>query len=90
MKYAGKVGTGFDGKLLTSLHARLQERETARSPFRRAARGQEGGRRRTGVRVKTSHPDKVYYPEDGLTKGDVVGTTARSPTSCCRTCAAAR
>jgi bifunctional non-homologous end joining protein LigD len=33
LKYAGKVGTGFDEKLLTSLHARLRERETARSPF---------------------------------------------------------
>jgi bifunctional non-homologous end joining protein LigD len=33
LKYAGKVGTGFGEQLLTSLHARLRERETARSPF---------------------------------------------------------
>jgi DNA ligase D-like protein (predicted ligase) len=33
LKYAGKVGTGFDEKLLTSLHARLRQRETTRSPF---------------------------------------------------------
>ncbi|MEV6880234.1 non-homologous end-joining DNA ligase [Amycolatopsis sp. NPDC051128] len=33
LKYAGKVGTGFDGRLLASLHTRLRERETSRSPF---------------------------------------------------------
>jgi bifunctional non-homologous end joining protein LigD len=33
LKYAGKVGTGFDEELLASLHARLEEREVRRSPF---------------------------------------------------------
>jgi bifunctional non-homologous end joining protein LigD len=33
LQYAGKVGTGFDEKLLAFLHARLRERETGRSPF---------------------------------------------------------
>jgi DNA ligase D-like protein (predicted ligase) len=33
LRYAGKVGTGFDEKLLASLHARLKEREVRRSPF---------------------------------------------------------
>ncbi|MGW5748153.1 ATP dependent DNA ligase [Amycolatopsis sp. NPDC003861] len=33
LKYAGKVGAGFDEQLLTSLHAQLRARETARSPF---------------------------------------------------------
>jgi DNA ligase D-like protein (predicted ligase) len=33
LKYAGKVGTGFDEKLLASLHTRLKEREVRRSPF---------------------------------------------------------
>jgi bifunctional non-homologous end joining protein LigD len=33
--YAGKVGTGFDTKLLTSLHARMQELEQADNPFAR-------------------------------------------------------
>jgi bifunctional non-homologous end joining protein LigD len=34
--YAGKVGTGFDGKLLTELRARLGKIERATSPFTRA------------------------------------------------------
>jgi bifunctional non-homologous end joining protein LigD len=34
--YAGEVGTGFDGKLLTSLRARLEKIERAESPFTRA------------------------------------------------------
>jgi ATP-dependent DNA ligase len=34
--YAGKVGTGFDGKLLTELRARLGKVELAKSPFARA------------------------------------------------------
>ncbi|MGW4528910.1 non-homologous end-joining DNA ligase [Amycolatopsis sp. NPDC004378] len=38
LKYAGKVGTGFDERLLASLHARLTELETARSPFAGAVR----------------------------------------------------
>jgi ATP-dependent DNA ligase len=33
LEYAGKVGTGFDEKLLASLLARLRELETSRSPF---------------------------------------------------------
>ncbi|MEU7785211.1 non-homologous end-joining DNA ligase [Amycolatopsis sp. NPDC049159] len=33
LKYAGKVGTGFDEELLASLHARLRKRETPDSPF---------------------------------------------------------
>jgi bifunctional non-homologous end joining protein LigD len=33
LKYAGKVGTGFDEKLLASLHADLREREVRHSPF---------------------------------------------------------
>jgi len=33
LKYAGKVGTGFDERLLASLHAQLRERETPKSPF---------------------------------------------------------
>jgi bifunctional non-homologous end joining protein LigD len=34
--YAGKVGTGFDGRLLRGLRARLDALETACSPFTRA------------------------------------------------------
>jgi bifunctional non-homologous end joining protein LigD len=34
--YAGKVGTGFDGKLLTALRARLGKIERDTSPFQRA------------------------------------------------------
>ncbi|UKD59153.1 non-homologous end-joining DNA ligase [Amycolatopsis sp. FU40] len=33
LRYAGKVGTGFDHRLLTSLHAELTRRETNSSPF---------------------------------------------------------
>ncbi|MEU4672628.1 non-homologous end-joining DNA ligase [Amycolatopsis sp. NPDC023774] len=33
LRYAGKVGTGFDDKLLVSLHDQLREFETGRSPF---------------------------------------------------------
>nr|WP_166641116.1 ATP-dependent DNA ligase [Amycolatopsis sp. SID8362] len=33
LKYAGKVGTGFDERLLASLHARLRDLETPDSPF---------------------------------------------------------
>jgi hypothetical protein len=38
-------------------------------PDRRQTR-QEGPRRRPGAAVIT-HPDKVLFPEDGLTKGDL-------------------
>ncbi|MEV4599842.1 non-homologous end-joining DNA ligase [Amycolatopsis sp. NPDC049253] len=40
LRYAGKVGTGFDEKLLASLHDRLRELETDRSPFADAVREQ--------------------------------------------------
>ncbi|MFE0022579.1 non-homologous end-joining DNA ligase [Amycolatopsis sp. NPDC059021] len=33
LRYAGKVGTGFDERLLGALHARLRERETPAPPF---------------------------------------------------------
>lgn len=33
LRYAGKVGTGFDAATLTSLHAELQARATSESPF---------------------------------------------------------
>ena len=33
LRYAGKVGTGFDERLLASLHARLRELETPKSSF---------------------------------------------------------
>ncbi|WIX75034.1 non-homologous end-joining DNA ligase [Amycolatopsis carbonis] len=40
LRYAGKVGTGFDEKLLASLHDQLRELETGRSPFADAVREQ--------------------------------------------------
>jgi bifunctional non-homologous end joining protein LigD len=33
LRYAGKVGTGFDGKLLGSLHARFMAKESPKCPF---------------------------------------------------------
>ncbi|MFI5613706.1 non-homologous end-joining DNA ligase [Amycolatopsis sp. NPDC051903] len=40
LRYAGKVGTGFDERLLASLHRLLAERETGKSPFAEALREQ--------------------------------------------------
>ena len=107
--FAGKVGTGFDTKLLLDLRARLDALEIPQSPFTKADRAaaaaralgharrsscrsrssngpvhgklrhsaaarrphrQGGARRRAGAAVIT-HPDKVLFPDDGITKGDL-------------------
>ncbi len=34
LRYAGRVGTGFDEKILKSMYGRLKKLETARAPFR--------------------------------------------------------
>ncbi len=39
--YCGRVGTGFDEKLLKSLHAQLKKRERKTSPFDESPTGQE-------------------------------------------------
>ena len=103
--FAGKVGTGFDTKLLLDLRAKLDPRDRHASVYqsdrvaapsralgatrdRRAGRlhrmdrarqasssttvgrshGQSGSRSGQGAAVIT-HPDKVLFPDDGITKG---------------------
>ena len=39
LRYAGRVGTGFDDKLLRSIHAELQPLKVAKSPFVNPPRG---------------------------------------------------
>ena len=106
--FAGKVGTGFDTKLLLDLRARLDALEIAEAAVhqgdglprlrahwvrprdRRAGRlhrvdrarqaapsaaarrphRQERARRRQGAAVIT-HPEKVLFPDDGITKGEL-------------------
>ncbi|WP_327287207.1 non-homologous end-joining DNA ligase [Streptomyces sp. NBC_01198] len=38
LRYAGKVGTGYDTRTLRALHSRLEALETGRSPFKDAVR----------------------------------------------------
>ena len=40
LRYAGRVGTGFDEKILQSVHGRLKALEAKRAPFREPPRGQ--------------------------------------------------
>ncbi|QFU85521.1 DNA ligase D [Amycolatopsis sp. YIM 10] len=111
LRYAGKIGTGFDQRTLRELHERLRELSRPDSPFtgevpeRRPhwvepelvvqagfAEWTSDGRMRharyLGLRtdkaprevesempaldVKTTRLDKVYYPADGVTKGEVI------------------
>ena len=110
--FAGKVGTGFDTKLLLDLRARLDALEiagvavheghrpaarcartgcvprsscrsrssngrctascairgcSASAPTRPAARGRAGRRSRPVI----THPEKVLFPDDGITKGEL-------------------
>ena len=114
--FAGKVGTGFDTKLLLDLRARLDAIELPKTPFtqgdrpaaparalgeagdRRAGRVHSSGpgtascatrgcsasaptRRRatscgrrpivTRGRPAITHPEKVLFPDDGITKGEL-------------------
>ena len=41
LRYAGRVGTGFDNDLLRDLHRRLQGLETTKAPFYNAPRGRD-------------------------------------------------
>ena len=109
--FAGKIGTGFDTKLLLELRGRLDALEIPKSPFTRA-KGlprlrahwvrpeivvQVGFIEWTGHRklrhprllggavmkrapsasattragVVITHPEKLLFPDDGITKGDV-------------------
>ena len=106
--FAGKVGTGFDTKLLLDLRARLNALEIPSSPFTKATRSAARGRplgaaadrragrvhrmdrprqaaafaparrpsRQVGPRGREraaviTHPEKVLFPEDGITKGEL-------------------
>ena len=37
------------------------------------------------VSVEITHPDKVLFPDDGITKADLADTTSAWPSGCCRT-----
>ena len=105
--FAGKVGTGFDTKLLLDLRARLDALEVATPPFTKAVglprlrahwvrpeivvqaafiewtvhgklrhsrllgvrHGQARTRRGEGDVI--THPEKVLFPDDGITKGEL-------------------
>lgn len=133
LRYAGRVGTGFDQKLLGSLHAKLAKLETEKSPFElRSPRERdvhwvkpklvcevafsewtsdkilrapvfhglrmdkpaseivmeipkhlqkgsdkitqakaEKAKPKKSAKVNLTHPDKIIYPEEKLTKRDV-------------------
>ena len=43
-----------------------------------------------GIEVKISNPDKVYFPQAGLTKMDLVGTTWPWPRARSAGCATGR
>ena len=40
---------------------------------------QESGARTGGVTVELSHRDKMFFPDDGITQGDVIGYYQQSP-----------
>ena len=106
--FAGKVGTGFDTKLLLELRARLDSLEMPASPFTKAVglprvrahwvrpeivvqcclHRMDGARQASPLPVAGSrhrqvctrsragevvitHPEKVLFPEDGITKGEL-------------------
>ena len=106
--FAGKIGTGFDTKLLLDLRQRLDAIELPKSPFTKATglprlrahwvrpeivvqvafiewtvHGKLRHPRLLGVRFDKdardvtreqrviTHPEKVLFPDDGITKGDL-------------------
>ena len=106
--FAGKIGTGFDTKLLLDLRRRLDAIELPESPFTKATglprlrahwvrpeivvqvafiewtvHGKLRHPRLLGVRLDKdararhtraaviTHPEKVLFPDDGITKGDL-------------------
>ena len=81
LQYAGKVGTGFDGALLASLHREFQKRRTAASPFENLPRGRSRwGVGMTAAVMKTvswMRPELVgqvrfsEWTEDGLLRQPV-------------------
>ena len=132
LRYAGKVGTGFDHALLRELGERLRELERDDPPFAdvhpiprghalgrarswsaqigvlasgratagcatraswacattsRPATSSASGRRES---VEITHPDKLLFPDDGITKADLAGYYEASPSGCSPTSASAR
>jgi len=110
LRYAGRVGTGFDDAALAELHLKLAPREIGAPPFQNPPAGADArgvhwvrpelecevsftewtsdGRLRhpsfLGLRadkrarevrrekpIALTHPDRVLYPETGLTKADL-------------------
>ena len=109
--FAGKVGTGFDTKLLLDLRARLDALEVPKPPFTQrhglprlrahwvrpeivvqvafmewtahgklrhprllGMRPDKAARevvRETAVTASITHPEKVLFPDDGITKGEL-------------------
>src|SRR6266540_3563929 len=98
LRYAGRVGTGFDDRMLRDLRARLDKLERKSPPFVNPPKGGDA----KGVRedkpakqiqrevakpppqsndpasqddrvagVKLTHPDRVLYPDQGITKHEL-------------------
>ena len=63
--------------------SRDRPRDAARAARRLARAGDERPR-------PARAPDRVLFPDDGITKGDLFATTPRSPPRSCRTCATGR
>ncbi len=73
-RYAGKVGTGYDRETLDRL-GDLLDRRCRRGPRATAVRRttmQAGAHEAFGRTVQVTHPDRVVYPDVGLTKGELL------------------
>src|SRR5205823_3349574 len=72
LRYAGRVGTGFDMKRLVELRSRFDAIEQTKPAVSRsetkpsAVSARDGSVEFAGVRL--THPERVLYPDQGITK----------------------
>jgi DNA primase len=51
---------------------------------------QKASERVGGVSVQLSHLDKTFFPDDGISKGDLIGYYRDMARASCRTCGTGR